>query len=89
MVYIYYDPETGEEMEVEHPMNEDPIVTNKKTGNIMKKKITGGVGVIYKAGGFSKSTKRDNEYQIDKRKDEIRGGIKEDPYKKWRGDEPI
>lgn len=88
--YIYYDPETNEEVEKTHGMDESPTVVNPTTGNKMKIKITGGMGIIYKGSGWTGATavQRDDNYHIDRHKDEIRGGIKADPYDKWR-DTPL
>jgi predicted nucleic acid-binding Zn ribbon protein len=88
MTYIYYDPETGDELEVMHSIKEDPVVTNTKTGNVMKRKVTGGIGVIYKGEGWVKGTEHNQKYLIDQEKDLIRGGEKKDPYAKHR-DEPL
>jgi predicted nucleic acid-binding Zn ribbon protein len=88
--YIYYDPETNDEIEKVHEMKESPVVINPKTGNKMKIKITGGMHIIFKGSGWTGAStiKRDDNYHIDRNKDEIRSGLKEDPYSKWR-EEPL
>lgn len=91
--YVYYDPDTEEEREITHSMSEEPEIINPTTGNKMRKRITGGMGVIYKGkgwtgGGDGLTVHKDDNYHIDRQKDEIRSGIKEDPYSKWR-DEPL
>jgi len=88
MTYTYYDPETNEEIEVEHGMNESPEIISEKTGNKMKRKITGGMGVIYKGEGWGGSISRDKDYLVDQEKDLIRSGEKKDPYARHR-DEPL
>lgn len=85
--YVYYDPETEEELEVTHSINEDPEIINPNTGNTMKRRIFSGM-VIFKGDGWTSAGKKDKTYQVDQAKDEIRGGVREDPYKKYR-DEPL
>lgn len=87
--YIYYDPKTDEEIEVVHSMNESPVIRNPSTGNKMKQKIMGGLGIIYKGSGWTKSVVKGQGYQVDKTKDEIRGGVKKDPYAKYRDGEKL
>lgn len=83
--YVYYDPETDEEMEVQHSIHEDPEIVNENTGNVMKRRITGVAGIIYKGNGWTGGgIKKDNNYHIDRHKDEIRGGLRDDPYGKYR-----
>lgn len=81
--YIYFDPITLEEKEVVHSINEAPTIINEKTGNVMKRKITQISGILYKGSGWTKSAKSPS-YNLDKYKDEIRSGLKPDPYKKFR-----
>ena len=85
--YVYFDPETDEEMEIVHGMTEEPEIVNPNTGNKMKRRIFSGM-VIFKGEGWTAAAKKDDKYQVDKAKDEIRGGVREDPYKKYR-DEPL
>lgn len=88
--YVYYDPDTGYEAEVVHGMTEDPIIKHPDTGKRLIRKITGGSGVIYKGEGWTGAAvvSKDKDYFVDKAKDEIRGGVRQDPYKKYR-DEPL
>lgn len=86
--YVYYDPETQEEQEVVHSIKEDPEIINPNTGNVMKRRILAG-NVIFKGDGWTAAGRKDvTKYHTDKAKDEIRGGVREDPYKKYR-DEPL
>jgi putative FmdB family regulatory protein len=52
MFYDYVCSKCGAEKEVNHPMNEDPIITCE-CGEVMKRKITGGAGVHYKGSGWA------------------------------------
>lgn len=83
--YVYFDPETDEEKEVHHSIHEDPEIVNESTGNVMKRKILATAGIIYKGDGWGGAgIKKDNHYHVDRHKDEIRGGIRDDPYGKYR-----
>lgn len=86
--YVYYDPDTDYETEVQHGMMEEPEIKHPETGKVLKRKITGGSGVIYKGEGWASEPSREQGYYVDKAKDEIRGGVRQDPYQKYR-DEPL
>jgi len=49
--YDYYSDVTHEVKEVFHAMNEHPQILDSQ-GNVMKRKISGGTGILYKAKGF-------------------------------------
>ena len=53
MFYVYFCPKCGKEIEVRHSVNETPKIVCPNDGTIMKKKITGGNGVIYKGIGWA------------------------------------
>jgi putative FmdB family regulatory protein len=52
MYYDYICNNCKYEKEVNHLMKEEPVIKCDKCGNIMKKKITGGVGIIFKGSGW-------------------------------------
>lgn len=88
MTYDYFCPVCGAEIAVDHPMNERPDIHCPVCDKQMKIKITGGIGTIYKGTGWGGKGKKKDGYLIDKEKDLIRSGIKQDPYKQHR-DEPL
>lgn len=52
MFYTYYCPTCGKEEEFVHGMTEEPKYHCENDNTIMKKKITGGCGEIYKGVGW-------------------------------------
>ena len=53
MFYIYYCPNCDCEKEFCHRMTEEPSYECPNCKNKMKKKITGGIGVIYNGVGWA------------------------------------
>lgn len=53
MLYTYFCKECNKEKEIDHSIIDNPEI-KCDCGNIMKRRIFGGTGVIYNAYGFSK-----------------------------------
>jgi predicted nucleic acid-binding Zn ribbon protein len=60
MTYTYFCPNDNSEKEEWHGIFEEPEIFCDKCGQIMKHKITGGSGTVFKGYGWSRSGTKDS-----------------------------
>lgn len=54
MYYTYYCPICGKESEFAHGIRENPVYLCSEDNSVLKIKITGGGGILYKGDGWGK-----------------------------------